>query len=120
MTNQCMYFQNKHLRWTDGAPLINFKHWNFPDVVNAFPHSTADEDERWIGETKSPANEELSSYMRQLQPHSNDGTSCAATLLPAFSTHAWFLVPCNATFKARLVCQVDKPDIIPTGNHLVY
>ena len=122
LTNKSLFvLQNTHLRWTDGAPLINFEHWNFPDVVNAFPHSNINEQTRWNGKTKSPANEEISSYMGELQPHSGDNsTFCAATLLPAFATHAWFLVPCDAKYKARLVCQRDRTDVVRTGNHHVY
>ena len=59
--------------------------------------------------------------MGQLQPHSGDNsTLCAATLLPAFAPKAWFLVPCDAKYKARLVCQFDRTDIAPTGLHHVY
>ena len=105
--SQYQYFQNTELRWTDGAPLINFEYWNFPDVVNAFPHRNMDEYDKWTGSTKSPANEELSSYMGQLQPHfGSNSTFCAATFLPAFASNAWFLVPCDAKYKARLVCQL--------------
>ena len=59
--------------------------------------------------------------MGQLQPHFFDnGALCAATLLPACASNAWFLAPCDAKYKARLVCQYDKTNSGPTGLRHVY
>ena len=102
-------FQHTSYRWTDGSPLVNFEHWKFPDVVNAFSRHGINKEDQWWGVAKSPANEQLNFYMKQLQPHSGtNDTLCVATLIPALATKAWFLVPCDTKFKPRLVCQVDK------------
>ena len=114
-------FQHKQYRWTDGSPLINFDYWNFPDVVNAYPHRDADENDIWSGQTKSPANKQLQSYMDHLQPHADDnGIFCAATLLRAYASRAWFLVPCDEQYKTRLVCHVHHEESSSLQSPMVY
>ena len=116
-------FQHTSYRWANGSPLVNFEHWNFPDVVNAFScHKwNTNIEDQWWGVAKSPANEQLNFYMKQLQPHSGtNDTLCVATLIPALATKAWFLVPCDAKFKARLVCQVEKMENAPSRSLHIY
>ena len=59
--------------------------------------------------------------MDRLQPHAGDnGTYCAATLLPAFASHAWFLVSCDEQYKTRLVCHVDQKESTSAQSSPVY
>ena len=90
-------------------------------MVNAYPHQDAHKNNVWTGQTKAPDNQHLRLYMSHLQPHTDEyGTYCAATLLPAFASHVWFLVPCDEQYKARLVCQVDYKESPSTQHSLVY
>ena len=85
-------------------------------MVNAYPHQKADKNNLWSGQTKSPDDPPL-----HLQPRADEnGTYCAATLLPPFASHVWFLVPCDEQYKTRLVCHVDHKETASTQSSLVY
>ena len=90
-------------------------------MVNAYPHQNTEENDSWSGQTKSPANQQLQSYMNHLQPHADDdGTHCAATLLPVFASHAWFPVPCDERYKTWLVCHADQGDSPSQQSSVMY
>ena len=96
------------MRWTDGSPLVNFDHWNFPDMVNAIPKKQQNTEftfEHLNGHTKSPRNQRLASALQMLQPNYHDATRCGATFMNNYVDHSWMLVPCRVRFNTTLICQ---------------